>query len=103
MGVFIGVSTTSYVPLVGCILFEGNIMKYWSENLWTVDQSLQCDTVKMCMLVIKIDCLIDWLVDWYATCKISSTFREKNKVVEFPFPFHIFMPLANLWLILLQG
>ena len=28
---------------------------------------------------------------------------KKNNVVVFPFPFHIFMPLANLSFILLQG
>ena len=31
-----------------------------------------------------------------------SLFRENN-VVVFPIPFHIFMPLANLWLIRLRG
>jgi hypothetical protein len=36
-------------------------------------------------------------------CTISSLFRENNNVVVFPFPFHIFMPLANMWFILLQG
>ena len=30
-------------------------------------------------------------------------FREKSNVVVFPFPFHVFMPLANLWFIRLQG
>ena len=33
-------------------------------------------------------------------CKISSSFRENNNVVVFPFPFHIFMLLSNLWFIL---
>ena len=32
-------------------------------------------------------------------CKISSPFRENKNMVVFPFPFHIFMPLANLWFI----
>ena len=32
-----------------------------------------------------------------------SPFRENNNVVVFPILFHIFMPLANLWLIRLQG
>ena len=32
-----------------------------------------------------------------------SLFRENNNVVVFPIPFHIFMPLANLWLIRLRG
>jgi hypothetical protein len=32
-----------------------------------------------------------------------SPFREKNNVVIFPILFHIFMPLANLRLICLQG
>ena len=31
--------------------------------------------------------------------KIASPFRENNNVVVFLFPFHIFMPLANLWFI----
>jgi hypothetical protein len=31
-----------------------------------------------------------------------SPFRKNNNVVVFPIPFHIFMPLANLWLIRLQ-
>ena len=35
--------------------------------------------------------------------KISSPFRENNNVVVFPYPFHILMPLVNLWLIHLQG
>jgi hypothetical protein len=30
-------------------------------------------------------------------------FRENNNVVVFPFPFHIFLPLANLWFIRSQG
>ena len=36
-------------------------------------------------------------------CKISSLFRENINVVVFPFPLHFFMPLTNLWFILLQG
>ena len=32
-----------------------------------------------------------------------SPFRENGNVVIVPFPFHICMPLANLWLIRLQG
>ena len=32
-----------------------------------------------------------------------SLFRENNNVVVFPIPFQIFMPLANWWLIRLQG
>ena len=38
-------------------------------------------------------------LSWY---KILSPFREKNVVVS-PSLFHIFMPLANLWFIRLQG
>ena len=34
---------------------------------------------------------------------IESPFMENNNVVLFPFPFHIFMPLAKLWFIRLQG
>ena len=34
--------------------------------------------------------------------KIPSPFRENNNMVVFPFPFLIFMSLANLWLICLQ-
>ena len=34
---------------------------------------------------------------------IFSPFRVNNNVVLFPLPFHVFMPLANLWLIRLQG
>ena len=30
-------------------------------------------------------------------------FRENNNVVVFPFPFHTFIPLVNLWLTRLQG
>ena len=33
----------------------------------------------------------------------NSSFRENNNVVVFPIPFYIFMPLANLWLIRLEG
>jgi hypothetical protein len=33
---------------------------------------------------------------------LSSTFRENNNVLLLPFPFHIFMPLANLWFIHVQ-
>ena len=32
-----------------------------------------------------------------------NPYRENNDVIVFLFPFHIFMPLANLWLIRLQG
>ena len=32
-----------------------------------------------------------------------SSFWENNNVVVFPFPSHIFMSLANLWLICLKG
>ena len=34
---------------------------------------------------------------------IPSPFRENIKAVVFPLPFHIFMALANLWFIHLQG
>ena len=40
------------------------------------------------------------LLSW---SKISIPCRESNNVVVFPFPFHSFMPLANLWFICLQG
>ena len=40
------------------------------------------------------------LLSW---CKISSSFRENSNVVVFKFPFHICMPLVNLWFIHLQG
>ena len=40
------------------------------------------------------------LLSW---CTISSLFRENNNVVVLLFPFHIFMLLANLWFIHLQG
>ena len=36
-------------------------------------------------------------------CTISTLFRENNNLAVFPFPYHIFMPLANLWFIRLQG
>ena len=36
-------------------------------------------------------------------CTISSPFWENNNVVVFPFPFHISMPLANLWIMRLKG
>jgi hypothetical protein len=32
-----------------------------------------------------------------SSCKMSSIFRENNNVVVFPFPLHMFMPLANLY------
>ena len=36
-------------------------------------------------------------------CKVSSPLKENfNVVIIFPFPFHIFMPFANLWIIRLQ-
>ena len=38
-----------------------------------------------------------------SSCKISSSFRENNNMIVFLFPFHIFMPFANLCLIRLQG
>ena len=34
---------------------------------------------------------------------LSSPFRENNNEEVFPFPSHIFMPLANLWFIRHQG
>jgi hypothetical protein len=50
-----------------------------------------------CSITMVFTCpLISW-------CKISSSFLENNNVVVFPIPFHIFMPLTNLWLIRLQG
>ena len=39
----------------------------------------------------------------FSWCKVSSPLRGNNNVVVFPFPFHVFMPLANLWFIHLQG
>jgi hypothetical protein len=49
-----------------------------------------------CSITMVFTCpLLSW-------CKMSSHFRENNNVVVFPIPFHIFMPLANLWLIRLQ-
>ena len=68
--------------------------------------------------------LIDWLVCFLSagpvlwkrmplkcsitmvfTCHLlsSSPFWKYNNVVVFPFPSRIFMPLANLWLVRLQG
>ena len=35
--------------------------------------------------------------------KFVKSFQGKNNVVVFQFPFHIFMPLINLWFISLQG
>ena len=40
------------------------------------------------------------LLSW---CKISSLFKENNNMLVFPFTFYIFMPLANLCFIRLQG
>ena len=37
-----------------------------------------------------------------ALSKISSPFRENYNLVVFPFLFHIFMQLTNLWFIRLQ-
>jgi hypothetical protein len=34
---------------------------------------------------------------------VKFPFRENSNTVVFSFPFHIFMPLANLWFISLQG
>ena len=50
-----------------------------------------------CSITMDFTCL---LLSW---CTISSLFRENNNVVLFLFPIHIFMPLANLWCIRLQG
>ena len=36
------------------------------------------------------------------SCKFSSPFRENYNCVVFPFPFHTFMLMANLWFIRLQ-
>ena len=37
-------------------------------------------------------------------CSFSlCIFKGNNKMAVFPFPFHIFMPLANLWFIRFQG
>ena len=36
-------------------------------------------------------------------CKISTPFKENNSVAVFQFTFHIFVPLAHLWFIRLQG
>ena len=52
---------------------------------------LQKRMLLMCSISMAFTCpLLSW-------CKISSPFKENNNVVVFPFPFHIFMPLANLW------
>jgi hypothetical protein len=37
------------------------------------------------------------------TSVFISPFRENNNALVFPIPFHIFMSLANLWLIRIQG
>ena len=74
----------------------------------------------------------DWLIDWYVCClladpelwkgmllkcsitmvftcplfswcQISSLIRKNNNVLFLQFPFHISMPLAELWFIQIQG
>ena len=64
--------------LVGCLLAG---LDLWKRMLLK------------CSITMVFTCpLLSW-------CKVSSPLRENNNVVEFPFPFHISMPLANLWLI----
>ena len=52
-----------------------------------------------------VDCYINMIstCPLLSQCKISRSFRENNNVVVFPFPFHVFMTLAKLWFIRLQG
>ena len=57
-------------------------------DLWK-RMPLNCSSTMVCTL-------LSW-------CEISNHFKENNNLVVFPFPFHIFMPLTNLWFIRLQG
>ena len=54
------------------------------------------DDAEVFILMVFTCSLLSW-------CNISSPIRENNNVVVFPFPSHIFIPLANLWLIRLKG
>ena len=71
---------------------------YWLIGMLRVDRSgLVEEDAATCSITMVFTCPI---LSW---CTISSPFRENNNVVVFPFLFHIFMLLANLWFIRLQG
>ena len=76
------------------------------NSVWLVDWIVCCllagpDLWKRMPLKCSITMIFTCpLLSW---CKISSPFRENSNVVVFPLPFHIFMPLTNMWFIRLQG
>ena len=78
-----------------------NFMTYWFID-WLVccllaGPDLWNRMLLNCSITMVFSCpLLSW-------CEISSPFRDNNKVVVFPFLFHIFMPLPKLWFIRLQG
>ena len=51
-------------------------------------------------MLLKCSITMIFTCSLLSLCTISSLFREYNNVVVLPFPFHIFMPLANLRFIL---
>ena len=48
-------------------------------------------------------CWSDFHMFSLSWCTISNAFSENIDMAIFPFPFQIFIPLANLWFIRLQG
>jgi hypothetical protein len=64
---------------------------------WLVCCLLAGPDLLKCSITMIFTCS---LLSWY---KLSSRFRENSDVVVFPFPSHIFMPLAKMWFIRLQG
>ena len=110
------------------IIFHSRISKYeFTGNYFGARYEMRPSGINLCGR-----CQVGWLVGWLvwcllagpdlwkrmplncsitmiftcpllSWCTISSLFRGNNNVVVFPFPFHIFMPLTNMWFIRLQG
>ena len=80
----------TYVRLINCFhFFQSSASSFSSQYLL-----LFLKPARSCVLL---------LFPTHFTSVSLSPFRENNNVVVFPILFHIFMSLANLWLIRFHG
>ena len=90
---------------------SSKLLYYWDDILhdYVVWLLVYTDDWLVCCLLTRADLwkrvplrcsFTSPLLSW---CTISSLFKENNNVVVLPFPFHIFIPLANLWFIRLRA
>ena len=90
-----------------CRLFYQNNFSWLYIYIWLVDSLVDMLLVSSPNLwkrmLLKYSITVMFTCPILSWCKISNPLRENNNVVVLPFPFHIFMSLANLYFNRLLG